>query len=90
MLFLCCIQLFLAGYGSTRVNKGLNVVDVIPHNTPAHDFMAARKKYFSYYDFYMVTKYEENGKAFDYSTIRNQKLLMEFHGKIKKVRMLCS
>ncbi|XP_057299103.1 protein patched homolog 1-like isoform X1 [Hydractinia symbiolongicarpus] len=83
VLFCCCIQLFLAGYGATMVKQELNIADMLPRNSPQHLFVTQRDKHFSYYAFHMITQYEQDGKVFDYAN--NQPLLHEYYKRISEV-----
>ncbi|XP_047122760.1 protein patched homolog 2 isoform X1 [Hydra vulgaris] len=83
VMFVCCIQLFIAGYGTAKVQQGLDLGEMVPRESPQHRFLSARQKYFSFYQVHVVTKGKLNGKIFDYSN--NQGLLTEFYARIKKL-----
>ena len=75
-MFAC---LFAAGvYGSMRVEKGLDLTDVVPRESPEHRFVEAQFKFFSFYHLAAVTK-----EDFDYAN--GQELLYRFHDAFRKV-----
>ena len=82
-MFVCCTQLFLAGYGTAKVHQGLDLGEMVPRESSQYKFLTARQKYFSFYQIHVVTKGELNSKIFDYAS--NQLLLMEFYTRITKV-----
>ena len=80
-MFAC---LFAAGvYGSMRVEKGLDLTDVVPRESPEHRFVEAQFKYFSFYHMAAVTK-----EDFDYAN--GQELLYQFHDAFRKVSYIIS
>ncbi|XP_065657451.1 protein patched homolog 2 isoform X4 [Hydra vulgaris] len=83
VMFVCCFQLFIAGYGTAKVQQGLDLGEMVPRESPQHRFLSARQKYFSFYQVHVVTKGKLNGKIFDYSN--NQGLLTEFYARINKL-----
>lgn len=84
VLVLCAIQLILATYGTMKINKGLELADMLPKNTTQHEYMVKRQKYFSYYKIYVITRSNEDGSLFDYAN--NQELVYELHRKLSKVK----
>ena len=67
VLFVCIFALSI--YGASTVEDGLNLVDVLPTDTPEYGFVNSTLTYFAFYDIYI------NTKEMDYA--RHQKELLE-------------
>jgi len=65
-------------YGSFQVDDGLEVKDVVPQGSVAHQFVEAQFKYFSFYPMALVTQAD-----FDYPN--RQKMLHSYHEAFKEV-----
>ena len=65
-------------YGSTKVDDGLELTDVVPRSTMEHKFLGIQNEYFNFYYMYAVTK-----GNFDYPN--NQKLLYEYYQSFTRV-----
>lgn len=53
-LFICIFALSI--YGANTVEDGLNLVDVLPSDTPEYGFVNSTLTYFAFYDIYINTK----------------------------------
>jgi len=73
-LFVCIFG--LAIYGATVVEDGLNLVDVLPKDTPEYGFVNSTLSYFAFYDIYICTK------QMDYA--HRQKELIEMYHAVRK------
>ena len=71
---LTCIGL----YGLVHFKQGLNLSEVVPQNTSAHDFLQAQHSYFGFYNMYAVTK-----GNFEYP--QNQAILYDYHNAFVRV-----
>jgi len=65
-------------YGSFQVDDGLEVKDVVPQGSVAHQFVDAQFKYFSFYPMALVTQAD-----FDYAN--RQKILYSYHEVFKEI-----
>ena len=65
-------------YGAFQVEDGLELTEVVPHNSVAHKFVEAQFKYFSFYPITLVT--QDN---FDYA--KKQNTLLSYHEAFKQV-----
>lgn len=65
-------------YGAFQVEDGLELTEVVPHNSVAHKFVEAQFKYFSFYPITLVT--QDN---FDYANKQNT--LLSYHEAFKQV-----
>ncbi|KAK2569950.1 Protein patched-like protein 1 [Acropora cervicornis] len=65
-------------YGSFQVDDGLEVKDVVPQGSVAHQFVEAQFKYFSFYPMALVTQAD-----FDYAN--RQKILYSYHEAFKEI-----
>ena len=73
------LVLIVAGvWGATKVEDGLDLVEVVPRNTSIHSFLEAQDKYFGFYNMYAVT--EGN---FEYP--QQQALLYDYHNAFVRV-----
>ena len=54
VLFVCIFALSI--YGASTVEDGLNLVDVLPQDTPEYGFVNSTLTYFAFYDIYINTK----------------------------------
>ena len=54
ILFICIFALSI--YGASTVEDGLNLVDVLPRDTPEYGFVNSTLTYFAFYDIYINTK----------------------------------
>nr|XP_034978248.1 protein patched homolog 2 isoform X3 [Zootoca vivipara] len=70
VLFLALLGLSL--YGTTKVQDGLYLTDILPRGTKEHAFISAQFKYFSFYNMFVVTK-----GGFDYPS--SQEALYSLH-----------
>ena len=73
-LFVCIFGLSI--YGATTVEDGLNLVDVLPKDTPEYGFVNSTLSYFAFYDIYVSTK------KMDY--VHHQKELIEMYHAVRK------
>ena len=73
-LFVCIFGLSI--YGATTVQDGLNLVDVLPKDTPEYGFVNSTLNYFAFYDIYISTK------QMDYA--HRQKELIEMYHAVRK------
>lgn len=71
-LFICVFALTI--YGASTVEDGLNLVDVLPKDTPEYGFVNSTLTYFAFYDIYI------NTKEMDYA--HRQKELLEMYQAI--------
>ena len=74
ILFVCVFVLSI--YGASTVEDGLNLVDVLPKNTPEFGFVNSSLAYFAFFDIYI------NTEEMDYA--RHQKELIETYRAIYK------
>ena len=65
-------------YGSLQVEDGLELTDVVPQGSVAHQFVEAQFKYFSFYPMTLVTQ-----EGFDYAN--RQKTFYSYHEAFKEV-----
>ena len=65
-------------WGASKVKNGLNLTDIVPHQTTEYGFLAAHDKYFGFYNMYAVTQ-----GNFEYPN--NQRLLYEYHDAFTRV-----
>lgn len=65
-------------WGASKVKNGLNLTDIVPHQTSEYGFLAAHDKYFGFYNMYAVTQ-----GNFEYPN--NQRLLYEYHDAFTRV-----
>ncbi len=65
-------------WSASKVKNGLNLTDVVPHQTAEYGFLAAHDKYFGFYNMYAVTQ-----GNFEYPN--NQRLLYEYHDAFMRV-----
>jgi len=80
VIFMLAIFLGVCAYGAFQVKDGLNVAEMIPRENVEYAFVAARFRYFSFYQMHAVTM--EN---FDYAN--KQKMLYDYHRSFLKVDM---
>ena len=79
VVFTLFAGLLAAGiYGCLQVEDGLELTEVVPQNSIAHQFVDAQFKYFSFYPMALVTQEE-----FDYP--HRQKTLYSYHEAFKEV-----
>uniref|UniRef100_A0A8C7KIF2 Patched 1 n=1 Tax=Oncorhynchus kisutch TaxID=8019 RepID=A0A8C7KIF2_ONCKI len=76
LLFLALLVVSL--YGTTRVQDGLELTDIVPRETSEYDFIGAQFKFFSFYNMYVVTQRAEYSQA--------QPLLYQLHHSFNTVR----
>ena len=76
VLFICIFCLSI--YGATAVEDGLNLVDILPQDTPEYGFVNSTLTYFAFYDIYI------NTKEMDYA--HRQKELIETYQAVYKHR----
>ncbi len=75
------VALLIAGIvGTIRVQDGLDLVDIVPRDTPESGFLQAQDNYFGFFNMYAVTVAD-----FDYSNAKSQKLLYEYHKSYGRV-----
>ena len=43
-------------WGATKVKNGLNLTDIVPHQTAEYGFLAAHDRYFGFYNMFAVTQ----------------------------------
>ena len=72
------IFLGVCAYGAFQVKDGLNVAEMIPRENVEYAFVAARFRYFSFYQMHAVTM-----DNFDYAN--KQKMLYNYHRSFLKV-----
>lgn len=65
-------------WGMSKVKNGLDLTDIVPHQTSEYSFLAAHDKYFGFYNMYAVTQ-----GNFEYPN--NQRLLYEYHDAFTRV-----
>lgn len=65
-------------WGMSKVKNGLNLTDIVPHQTSEYGFLAAHDKYFGFYNMFAVTQ-----GNFEYPN--NQRLLYEYHDAFTRV-----
>jgi patched 1 protein len=65
-------------WGMSKVKNGLDLTDIVPHQTSEYGFLAAHDKYFGFYNMYAVTQ-----GNFEYPN--NQRLLYEYHDAFTRV-----
>lgn len=65
-------------YGSFQVEDGLELTEVVPQGSVAHQFVEAQFKYFSFYPMSLITQ-----EGFDYAN--RQKTLYSYHKAFKEV-----
>ena len=65
-------------YGSFQVEDGLELTEVVPQGSVAHQFVEAQFKYFSFYPMSLITQ-----EGFDYAS--RQKTLYSYHETFKGV-----
>lgn len=65
-------------YGSFQVKDGLELTEVVPQGSVAHQFVEAQFKYFSFYPMSLITQ-----EGFDYAN--RQKTLYSYHEAFKEV-----
>lgn len=75
VLFICIFGLSI--YGASTVEDGLNLVDVLPKDTPEFGFVNATLAYFAFFDIYINTKemdyaYHQKELIEMYRTVYNQ------------------
>ena len=63
---------------ASKVKNGLNLTDIVPHQTAEYGFLSAHDKYFGFYNMYAVTQ-----GNFEYPN--NQRLLYEYHDAFMRV-----
>ena len=78
MLILFAGLLAVGIYGSFQVEDGLELTEVVPQGSVAHQFVEAQFKYFSFYPMSLITQ-----KGFDYAN--RQKTLYSYHEAFKEV-----
>lgn len=72
------LSLVFSVFGILNVNDGLDLTDIVPHNTMEHRFLHYQREYFNFFNIFAVTK-----GNFDYPN--NQKLLYEYHQSFTRV-----
>ena len=70
-------------YGVTHIQQGLNMEEVVPHNTSAYEFIKAQNSYFGFYHMYAVTQGDPKENPFEYPS--NQKILYDYHNAFVRV-----
>lgn len=65
-------------YGSFQVEDGLELTEVVPQGSVAHQFVEAQFKYFSFYPMSLITQ-----EGFDYAN--RQKTLYSYHEAFKEI-----
>jgi patched 1 protein len=65
-------------WGMSKVKNGLDLTDIVPHQTSEYGFLAAHDKYFGFYNMYADTQ-----GNFEYPN--NQRLLYEYHDAFTRV-----
>ena len=69
----------LSLYGSTLVQDGLALTDVVPRGTKEHAFLSAQLRYFSLYEVALVTQ-----GGFDYA--HSQRALFDLHQRFSSLK----
>uniref|UniRef100_T1IK20 SSD domain-containing protein n=1 Tax=Strigamia maritima TaxID=126957 RepID=T1IK20_STRMM len=74
--FICLLALSI--WGALRVSNGLDLTDIVPHDSSEYRFLHAQNEFFGFYNMFAVTQ-----GNFEYPT--NQKLLQEYHDAFVRV-----